>query len=79
MAKLYKRSFVAQRVSVGQPLIQVLVGPRQVGKTTGVKQQLARYPHATYYANACGILITDCTRLREQWQKASLSGKKYSR
>jgi len=38
MAKLYERSFVAQleqRLFVGQPLIQVLVGPRQVGKNTG--------------------------------------------
>ena len=79
MAKLYERSFVAQleqRLSVGQPLIQVLVGPRQVGKTTGVKQILARYPDATHYANADDILTTDRTWLLEQWQKASLSGKK---
>ncbi|MDP2854981.1 MAG: ATP-binding protein [Smithellaceae bacterium] len=79
MAKLYERSFVAQleqRLSVGQPLIQVLVGPRQVGKTTGVKQLLARYPYATHYANADDILTTDRTWLIEQWQKALLLGKK---
>ena len=61
---------------MGQPLIQVLVGPRQVGKTTGVKQLLARYPYATHYANADDILTTDRTWLIEQWQKALLSGKK---
>ena len=79
MTKVYERSFVAQleqRLSVGQPLIQVLVGPRQVGKTTGVKQLLARYPYATHYANADDILTTDRTWLLEQWQKASLLGKK---
>lgn len=79
MAKIYERSFVAQleqRLSTGQPLIQVLAGPRQVGKTTGVKQLIARYPHDTYYANADDILTTDRTWLIEQWQKALLSGKK---
>jgi uncharacterized protein len=54
----------------------VLVGPRQVGKTTGVKQLLAWYSDATHYANADDILTTDRTWLLEQWQKASLSGKK---
>lgn len=79
MAKLYERSFVTQlekRVSAGQALMQVLVGPRQVGKTTGVKQLLARYPHAAHYANADDILTTDRTWLMAQWQKALLSGKK---
>jgi hypothetical protein len=79
MSKLYERSFVAQleqRLLVGQPLIQVLIGPRQVGKTTGIKQLLARYRDATHYANADDILNTDRTWLMEQWQKASLSGKK---
>ena len=79
MVKVYERSFVAQleqRLSAGQPLIQVLAGPRQVGKTTGVKQLLARYPYTTHYANTDDILTTDRTWLLEQWQKALLSGKK---
>lgn len=79
MAKLYERSFVAQleqRLLVDRPLIQVLVGPRQVGKTTGVKQLLARYPDAAHYANADDILTTDRTWLMEQWQKALPFGKK---
>lgn len=79
MAKVYERSFVAQleqRLSAGQPLIQVLAGPRQVGKTTGIQQLLSRYPNATHYANADDLLTTDRTWLMEQWQKASLSGKK---
>jgi predicted AAA+ superfamily ATPase len=45
-------------------------------KTTGIKQLLSRYPNATHYANADDLLTTDRTWLMEQWQKASLSGKK---
>ena len=73
----YERPFVAQlekRLLAEQPLIQVLVGPRQVGKTTGMRQLLARYPHDNHYANADDLLVTDRTWLLEQWQKARLLG-----
>lgn len=73
----FERSFVAQlekRLLAEQPLIQVLVGPRQVGKTTGMRQLLARYPHNNHYANADDLLVTDRTWLLEQWQKARLLG-----
>ncbi|MGB5216874.1 MAG: ATP-binding protein [Smithella sp.] len=79
MTKVYERSFVTQleqRISTGQPLIQVLVGPRQVGKTTGVKQLLSRYSESAHYANADDVLNADRTWLMEQWQKALLLGKK---
>jgi uncharacterized protein len=78
MVNLYERSFVSQleqRLFADNPRIQVLVGPRQVGKTTGIKQLLARYPFASHYANADDLLNTDRTWLLEQWQKAmSLGG-----
>ena len=79
MAKVYERLFVAQleqRISAGKPLSQVLVGPRQVGKTTGVKQLLSRYSGRAHYANADDVLNADRTWLMEQWQKALLLGKK---
>ncbi len=79
MGKGYERSFVAQleqRISSGQPLIQVLTGPRQVGKTTGVKQLRARYPGSAHYANADDVLNADRTWLMGEWQKALLMGKK---
>ena len=46
----YQRPFVDtlfKRFSAEKPLIQVLVGPRQVGKTTGVRQllELGTWPH----------------------------------
>ena len=41
----FERAFVAKmegRLNGDMPLIQVLVGPHQVGKTTGVRQLLER-------------------------------------
>lgn len=77
MITSYERLFVAQlekRLSGENPLIQVLIGPRQVGKTTGMRQLLARYPDNNHYANADDLLVTDRTWLLEQWQKALLLG-----
>jgi len=78
MVDVYERSFVSQleqRLLAENTRIQVLVGPRQVGKTTGIKQLLARYPYASHYANADDLLNTDRTWLLEQWQKSvSLGG-----
>ncbi|MFM1855555.1 MAG: hypothetical protein RLZ83_864 [Pseudomonadota bacterium] len=73
----YRRHFVgtlAQRLTALQPLIQVLVGPRQVGKTTGVRQLLAggAWPH--HYANADDVLVSDRQWLLAQWQQALLLG-----
>jgi len=74
----YERAFVAQleKRLRGEPppLIQVLVGPRQVGKTTGLRQLLARAADKYHYANADDLLVTDRTWLLEQWQKALLLG-----
>jgi predicted AAA+ superfamily ATPase len=76
MTPSYEREFVARletRLS-GRPLIQVLVGPRQVGKTTGLRQLLSRSAVKSHYANADDLLVTDRTWLLEQWQKARLLG-----
>lgn len=73
----YQRPFVAQlekRLNGESPLIQVLVGPRQVGKTTGIRQLLARTSGNYHYANADDLLVTDRSWLLEQWQKALLLG-----
>jgi len=78
MDNLFERAFVSrleQRLLAGNPRIQVLVGPRQIGKTTGIKQLLARYPEASHYANADDLLNTDRTWLLEQWQQAVSLGR----
>lgn len=77
MPSPYERAFVAQlekRLGGAPPLIQVLVGPRQVGKTTGVRQLLARISGGTHYASADDQLVSDHSWLLAQWQKALLLG-----
>lgn len=74
---LFQRPFVAQlahRLDGMQPLIQVLTGPRQVGKTTGVWQLMAQCSYPQHYANADDVLVSDRSWLLEQWQQALLLG-----
>lgn len=73
----YQRAFVAElekRLCAAAPLIQVLVGPRQVGKTTGIRQLLARATGHHHYANADDLLVSDRSWLLQQWQRALLLG-----
>jgi predicted AAA+ superfamily ATPase len=73
----FRRPFVAalaRRLEAHPILMQVLVGPRQVGKTTGVKQVIEQADHPSHYANADGLMASDHTWLREQWQQALLLG-----
>ena len=73
----YERPFVGQlekRLLADHPLIQVLIGPRQVGKTFGMRQLLDRYPYNSHYCNADDLLSTDRTWLLEQWQKVQMLG-----
>jgi len=75
----FQRAFVPfldKRLDEQAPLIQVLVGPRQVGKTTGVKQLIAQRDSPTHYASADDILTSDRTWLLEQWQQALLLGQR---
>ena len=77
MTTVFERPFVAQlasRLETHPGLIQVLVGPRQVGKTTGVRQLIARGRHRAHYTNADGLLVSDQSWLIEQWQQALLLG-----
>jgi predicted AAA+ superfamily ATPase len=62
MHPVYQRPFVAQlaeRLQQESAFIQILVGPRQVGKTTGVRQFLAQAEPKAHYANADDLLVSD--------------------
>lgn len=77
MLPTFQRRFVArleERFQDENPLIQVLIGPRQVGKTIGVRQFLQRSPRPFCYANADDLLVSDRNWLLEQWQKALALG-----
>lgn len=71
--KLIQRSFVKtlkKRFSESTPLIQIVMGPRQVGKTTGVLQFLDSINISFHYANADDQLVASRDWLLLQWQTA---------
>ena len=65
-----------QRLTAPNPLIQVVLGPRQVGKTTAVEQLLGRLPTTTprHYASADAVFRSDWSWLERQWQEANAKG-----
>ena len=73
----FQRPFVEpllRRLHGPPPLIQVLLGPRQVGKTTGVRQLMAQCDYPVHYANADDVLASDRSWLLQHWQSALLLG-----
>lgn len=78
MRLAFERPFVAELLQrlQGEPrLIQVLTGPRQVGKTTGVRQLIEQCGWPAHYANADDVLSSDRTWLLQQWQQALVLGR----
>jgi uncharacterized protein len=73
----YQRPFVAQliqRLQSPPPFIQMLSGPRQVGKTTGVLQLMAQCDYPAHYANADDVFTSDRSWMLQQWQSALMLG-----
>lgn len=52
--------------------IQVIAGPRQVGKTTLVRQTLEQVPYPWHYATADEPVISTTAWLSQQWELARL-------
>jgi len=71
-------SKIKQRLGLQRKFIQVLMGPRQVGKTTLVRQLLEKYPFPWHYASADEA--TQPLWLQQQWEtiriKAGSAGSK---
>ena len=66
---------LAARLSEPRRFIQVVAGPRQVGKTTLVRQVLAELAPPWHYASADEPTLRERVWLEEQWQTArSLGG-----
>lgn len=53
--------------------IQVLSGPRQVGKTTLVHQFLSKTPWSSHYATADAVTPADQSWISQQWEVARLN------
>ena len=62
---------LAQSLRAKDPLIQIVLGPRQVGKTTGVKQLLQKYAenHCLYFS-ADGAISQAPSWLIDKWYTA---------
>src|SRR3989339_528566 len=58
-----------------RPFIQVVAGPRQVGKTTLVTQVMNDLPFPAHYATADGLAAAGQVWIREQWDIARIRKK----
>jgi len=66
---------ISSRLSEDRLRIQVVAGPRQVGKTTAVKQALKHYGKPFTYRLAEGLGINPLAWLEAEWQDARLQAK----
>lgn len=63
-------SALAERVKQGLPFIQLVLGPRQVGKTTGVKQVCPQWSGEFVFASADSATPHSPLWIEEQWSRA---------
>jgi len=56
------------------PVIHVLIGPRQAGKTTIAKQIQEAIPIPTIYATADSPVLLDASWIETQWRRAVAQG-----
>jgi len=68
-----------ERVRQPRVFIQVLAGPRQVGKTTLVRQVLAATALPSHYASADDPTLRDRAWIETQWASARLRARKGGR
>lgn len=55
-------------------LIQIVVGPRQVGKTTAVEHLIKEWPSKAHYATVDAVVEEHGPWLEKQWQRALADG-----
>ncbi len=66
---------LTSRLNENRLRIQVVAGPRQVGKTTAVKQALKHYGKPFTYRLAGGLVVNPLAWLESEWQQARLQAK----
>ena len=64
---------IQERLGLKRKFIQVLMGPRQVGKTTIVRQLLEKYSFTWHYASADEA--TQPLWLQQQWETIRLKAR----
>lgn len=68
-------ALLVQRLREPRRFVQVVAGPRQVGKTTLVQQALARLDRPSVFVSADEPTLRDRAWLAAQWQRARLLAK----
>ena len=66
---------IISRIKEKKKFIQVIMGPRQVGKTTLVQQILADYKFPYHYVSADAIGSINTTWIEQQWENARIKFK----
>jgi predicted AAA+ superfamily ATPase len=61
---------IIKRITEPRRFIQVLIGPRQVGKTTLVNQLLEKCKLPNHFASADALASSNTTWLEQQWETA---------
>lgn len=77
MAKVIERALVREllrRLRRGPRLVQVVVGPRQVGKTTALEQVMAKWEGPSHYATADLPVPPTAEWIAAQWEVARKLG-----
>ena len=75
---MYRREIsieLLKRINEPRHMIQVLAGPRQVGKTFAVKQALENYNGSFTYRLAEGLVLSPLVWLENEWNAARLAAK----
>ncbi len=68
---------IKKNIKKNNPLIQVIIGPRQVGKTTGIKLLLKEFESSSVlYVSADGEISSPSEWLYKQWIEAKTKSKK---
>ena len=66
---------LVKRTEEPRKFIQVLMGPRQVGKTTLITQVIAQLKIPNYFVSADAVSNSDTVWLTQQWENARLKWK----
>lgn len=78
---MYKRPLyqkIMDRLTGSRSFMQVLVGPRQVGKTTLAHQIRENFAHPSHYASADGYFLRDAGWIEQQWKVGRFLSKKFN-
>lgn len=73
---LHFKGIIQSRLAEASPLIQVIMGPRQVGKTTTMQQVTDALPKASrfHFASADAVFNSDWSWVERQWLTARMMG-----